>query len=216
MPSQNTPKSKKCSKCQTVKPLEDFPTCITGSYGRYNYCRECHSAYQKKLHPDRVELDEKAARTTGLRKLGLKTCTSCREVKPLDDFYLDPRRADGRQAICKECWAVKSENKYYQREYGLSPEDYTRLLDAQNGVCAICGRTPKKWRFNVDHCHKTHVIRALLCVNCNTNLLPYVERFPEWIKKAFEYLENPPAFSVLGRKTVPETNQARRKDDPFK
>jgi len=82
-------------------------------------------------------------------------------------------------------------------------------MDFQDGRCAICRRPPKNYKFNIDHCHKTHRVRALLCVNCNTNLLPYVEKFPEWIAKAIEYLKDPPAFSVVGEIFVPETNQSR-------
>ena len=214
MPNQYTkaqPTKKQCGRCKKYKVLDDFPICKNGRYGRYNYCILCHAIYQKNRHPDRAYLDEKEARKKGLRSLGLKTCTSCKNVQPLHQFYRDPRHVDGKQSECKDCWVVKTEKHYYLTEYGLSPEDYQKLLDAQDGVCAICGRAPKRNRFNVDHCHKTHRIRALLCVNCNTNLLPVVERFPEWVKNAFEYLKNPPAFSIIGERIVPETNQARKK-----
>jgi len=209
---KRTPRRKRCSKCTKLKLLAEFPICATGKHGRYNYCTPCHAEYQKLRHPSRSTLDEKAARRIGLRKLGLKTCTSCKNPQPLEEFYKDPRHTDGKQTLCKTCWAVKSEKKYFLSEYGLTPEDYQKLLDAQDGVCAICGRAPKKNKFNVDHCHRTHRIRALLCVNCNTNLLPYVERYPQWVKNAFLYLENPPAFGVIGERMVPETNQARRRD----
>jgi recombination endonuclease VII len=208
-----TPKKKRCSRCRHYKTLDQFPICANGRYGRYNYCAECHAAYQKTLHPDRQALDEKEARKTGLRKLGLKTCTSCRQVQALICFYSDPRHADGKQTVCRTCWAAKTENKYYLCEYGLTPEDYQKMLDAQDGLCAICGRAPKKQKFNVDHCHTTYRIRALLCVNCNTNLLPLVERYPQWVQNAFKYLENPPAFLILGERIVPITNHLRRKDN---
>lgn len=203
--------AKRCSRCKTLKPLEDFPPCKTGKHGVYNYCRECHTAYQKEKNPNRIIIDEKKARSTGLKKLGLKTCTSCKTVQPLDNFYNDPRHACGKQSMCKECWKQPNRDAYLYREYGLTTAEFHQLLDAQDGRCAICNRTPKKYRFNIDHCHVTNRIRALLCVNCNTNLLPFVEQFPEWIKKAFDYLVNPPAFKILGERQVPETNQARCK-----
>ena len=53
------------------------------------------------------------------------------------------------------------------RKYGLSVEQYDRILEAQGGVCAICLKAPKKQRLNVDHDHKTGVVRGLLCFRCN-------------------------------------------------
>jgi Recombination endonuclease VII len=51
--------------------------------------------------------------------------------------------------------------------YGMSPEDYARLLAGQGGVCAICQRPPSEARLCVDHCHATGQIRGLLCRSCN-------------------------------------------------
>jgi hypothetical protein len=182
-----------------------------GKDGVYSYCKPCHCAYQKERHPNRKEIDEKAARRIGLKKQELKTCTSCKTVHPYSNFYSDSRHIDGKQSICKDCWYVKGNTSYLKKEYGLTVDEFHLLLDAQGGCCVICRRPPKKNRFNIDHCHKTHRIRALLCVNCNTNLLPLIEAHPDWVKRAFDYLENPPAFEVIGKRQVPKTNQARRK-----
>ncbi|QFZ23338.1 HNH endonuclease [Saccharothrix syringae] len=35
--------------------------------------------------------------------MSTKTCTKCRTLKPLDDFYRDSSRSDGRSHQCKEC-----------------------------------------------------------------------------------------------------------------
>lgn len=208
---EKTRKRKRCGRCKDLKLVAEFPKCRTGKDGLYSYCHPCHALDQNARNPKRQEIDEKIARRTGLKKLGMKTCTSCQGVFLLNEFYSDPRHSDGKQSICKACWSEKSNRFYLQKEYGLTPEEFILLLDAQDGLCAICGRAPKHNKFNVDHCHKTHRIRALLCVNCNTNLLPYVERFPNWVQRAFTYLESPPGFAVLGERFVPETNQARLK-----
>ena len=62
--------------------------------------------------------------------------------------------------------------------YGIGIEDYKKMLNEQNGVCAICKKTepiivkktglPKS--LAVDHCHTTNKIRGLLCACCNTVL----------------------------------------------
>jgi hypothetical protein len=55
------------------------------------------------------------------------------------------------------------------RTYGLSREEHRRLLDAQNGVCAVC-KLPSRRTLCVDHCHATRQVRGLLCDKCNTAL----------------------------------------------
>lgn len=47
------------------------------------------------------------------------------------------------------------------------------MLEAQEGVCAICGKPetkPNAKYLAVDHNHETGVIRGLLCNNCNRAL----------------------------------------------
>jgi Recombination endonuclease VII len=53
--------------------------------------------------------------------------------------------------------------------YGISLEEYERLLASQNGACAICEEKFEQTPC-VDHCHKTGKVRGLLCLKCNTGL----------------------------------------------
>ena len=60
-------------------------------------------------------------------------------------------------------------------EFGITLEDYDRMVAAQGGKCAICllpppgtGRNTK--RLHIDHDHDTGEIRGLLCHACNTSL----------------------------------------------
>jgi recombination endonuclease VII len=55
------------------------------------------------------------------------------------------------------------------RNYGLSRNEHRRLLDEQNGVCAVC-KLPSRRALCVDHCHATRQVRGLLCDKCNTAL----------------------------------------------
>ena len=62
------------------------------------------------------------------------------------------------------------------RKYGINLHEYSQMLLAQNGKCAICGTTDAGTRegkakaLAVDHDHKTGKVRALLCEACNTGL----------------------------------------------
>jgi len=53
--------------------------------------------------------------------------------------------------------------------FGISIEDYNKLLLRQNGVCAVCGSNTNR-SLAVDHNHETGKVRGLLCGNCNTAL----------------------------------------------
>jgi hypothetical protein len=73
--------------------------------------------------------------------------------------------------------------------YGIFIEKYEEMLELQNGVCAICGEVCKiRESLSVDHCHKTNIVRGLLCHSCNTTL-GQMKESPEVLRKAAEYLE---------------------------
>ena len=81
-----------------------------------------------------------------------------------------------------------------KHSYGITPEDYEKMLEAQGHRCAICGTMENgksRWpgvrrKLCVDHDHSTGKVRGLLCSSCNLTL-GIVEA--EWkIKKCAEYL----------------------------
>lgn len=77
----------------------------------------------------------------------------------------------------------------YQKRYGISVDDYDRMLLEQDGKCKIClrGRPSLNTRFRffaVDHCHVTGEVRGLLCQKCN-GALAWFEKFAG---SAAEYL----------------------------
>lgn len=87
---------------------------------------------------------------------------------------------------------LTDEEKKYKRQlyrmlriYGLTEEDYLKLVKEQNGECAICH---KQDRLVIDHCHKTNLIRKLLCFKCNVLLGNALDNI-EILKNAITYLE---------------------------
>lgn len=74
------------------------------------------------------------------------------------------------------------------RLYGLSEEQYRRLLAEQKGRCAICGRPPQRRALCVDHCPVMKQVRRLLCDNCNTGLGLFGDD-PGRLRTAADYLE---------------------------
>jgi len=80
-------------------------------------------------------------------------------------------------------------DKDYQlrKTYGISLEDFARMVDKQDHSCAICKRKVEK--LFVDHCHETGSIRGLLCMNCNTGLGHFRDD-PKVLKEAIKYLKD--------------------------
>lgn len=66
-------------------------------------------------------------------------------------------------------------DKYLQRKYGITIEQYDSMLASQNNKCALCNEQFVKPP-HVDHCHKTLRVRGLLCNYCNRWVLPQVEK----------------------------------------
>ncbi|MGH7974746.1 MAG: endonuclease VII domain-containing protein [bacterium] len=79
----------------------------------------------------------------------------------------------------------------YKKKFGITIEDYNRMLVEQNNACAICARPQAnfKRKFSVDHDHKTGKVCGLLCDNCNHTLgLIYDDLVT--LQKMISYLEN--------------------------
>src|SRR2546421_13021928 len=138
-----------------------------------------------------------------------KTCGKCNAIKPITDFSLNKGKGDGRHYWCKACANEynKKRNKGLYTEafvraknlkqlYGLSSEEYQAMFLAQNGVCAACGksettldfRTNQLKNLQIDHCHKTGKVRALLCKECN-NALGLLHDDLERIRLLLKYAE---------------------------
>jgi hypothetical protein len=146
---------------------------------------------------------------------GRKKCSRCGIIKNLLEFPKDSKTLDGYNYQCKNCRSKwKKQHKeyyhlYYEKtkhlaskvkrqcylrlKYNLSVEEYNRMLEAQNGVCAICGKNEtrickgSKCNLSVDHNHETGKIRALLCSNCNVMLAKCEENL-EWLDKIKNYI----------------------------
>lgn len=78
------------------------------------------------------------------------------------------------------------------RMYGLTEADYSQMLEAQGGRCAICGTTQGRRKSGdhplyVDHDHSTGAVRGLLCQPCNS-ALGMLEDDPERLRRAISYL----------------------------
>jgi hypothetical protein len=138
-----------------------------------------------------------------------KECKYCKETKAVSEFPKGKGYKDGIRPYCIPCrqdYERKSfhKNKHkrpydyladkdrkLQKAFGISYQEYLKMLEAQQGACAICGTTDtgKRKAFAVDHCHDTGKIRGLLCSNCNTGIGNLRDNI-KLLERAIEYLRN--------------------------
>jgi len=127
-----------------------------------------------------------------------KVCKICGKEKSMEDFYTNSHTRDGRSSWCKECTGTKRRTYALIREYGITDEDYDNLLEFQEGVCAICGKSCATGRkLSVDHDHSTGKIRGLLCNYCNHKLLGPIRDNLSLLKKMVDYMEFNPSDEVF-------------------
>lgn len=144
------------------------------------------------MHYQRLKVDGDPGEATMRRRPGSPTdtekpCTSCKVVKPLDEYHRDGRTRDGRQSTCKACYHVYQTNIRRKRIYGITSAEYDRMAAEQGGRCLVCETTPAARILVVDHCHRTGKVRGLLCDRCN-RLLGVADDDIELLRKAIAFL----------------------------
>jgi hypothetical protein len=143
--------------------------------------------------------------------------TAAPEKYPQGRFKPKPCRLCGTQfnplapshLYCSDACSQRGlTSAYLKRNYGITIEDYERMLEAQNHRCKLCGGdgfpmdpARHKVRLVVDHCHETGEIRGLLCHNCNRGLGLFKDN-PSLLLSAAAYLE--------GATTIPRGSRPKR------
>jgi len=85
---------------------------------------------------------------------------------------------------------MRVKRKSVLKKFGLSIDEYNKILAKQNGVCAICKKPETVDFFKnlaVDHCHSTGIIRGLLCNRCNTCIGKFEDKI-ELFHAAIKYI----------------------------
>ena len=140
--------------------------------------------------------------------LATRACPRCNRPRPLNEFSKRKTKPGSYYSWCKACRATYGAARYeeqlerqkaYSRKYyrkkqlakhGLTPNDYDEMLKAQDGSCAICGKTPEEngKRLAIDHNHRTEEVRQLLCSRCNL-VVGWLETDFETYEQARRYLQ---------------------------
>jgi hypothetical protein len=119
----------------------------------------------------------------------VKICDKCggevepgKRCKPCWSAYMNEynRAYRAREVYKTQQKRYRTQNserhKFYKvfKKYGITADDYSRMMDEQDGVCKICGQEESSRHQNggvkklaIDHCHATGKVRGLLCERCN-------------------------------------------------
>ena len=157
----------------------------------------------------------------------LKLCHTCKIEKQLSDFHKNKTRKFGVSDYCKECQNKvdrknykKNKDKIKKRKkelynqnpqkyikisrainlkhrFGMTLDDYDRMVKEQNNLCAICNKSEtsldnkrnKIRDLSIDHDHKTGKVRGLLCNHCN-HLLGNAKDDTDILLNAINYLKD--------------------------
>jgi hypothetical protein len=145
---------KRCRLCGALKPLAEFYTaheCIDGHRGECRTCFQAQALARAEANPALREIARERAR------------------KWLEDNP-ERKRAYNRAYAEAGKKGASDRRSHLKRHFGITPEDYNRMLAEQGGGCAVCGDPPGATALHVDHCHDSGRVRGLLCFRCNSAL----------------------------------------------
>ena len=103
-------------------------------------------------------------------------CTICKNEA--QKKYMDSLEQEHKKA--------KYKNERLLSRYGISLDDYKKLIKEQKYRCKICNNRD---RLVLDHCHIRNEFRGLICSRCNT-MLGFAKDDIDILASGIEYLIN--------------------------
>jgi hypothetical protein len=165
--------TKICTKCGEEKPIAEF-------WRKNSRCRSCHNVYMREYNLNNRDKINKRKREQYQENRG--------SYRSDQSEY----RRNNKEKVraWHKTYYNNNKDKYRNssliNNFGITLEQYKDMLSLQNGLCAICGKSPEK--LVVDHSHETGKVRGLLCSNCNVGLGLFGDS-QEILNSAADYLE---------------------------
>ncbi len=137
--------TKVCPCCHFEKSIKSFGANTRYLDGLQSYCNPCKNSSKYKNKENEKRLNKNWTDKNKPRRYALNK--RWRTHNP--EVYLNSR--------------LKS-------VYKITLEEYNKMKEKQNNICAICFKAQTNKRLAIDHCHSTGKVRGLLCSSCNTAL----------------------------------------------
>lgn len=191
--------TKQCSKCKEMKPLPEFylHESTRKLHSKCKLCQVLESRQWRAKNPEKCRETAKRYNEKTKEKAAAYGAKYWKKnKKKLQKYHRKYHKKHAAEISARNKKKRAESPIPYDREqrrkshlkitFGLSIDDYDKLVKNQNGACAVCGKKPKK-RLHVDHCHATKAIRGLLCQKCNQALGLFQDDL-RVLQKAIEYL----------------------------
>lgn len=131
-------------------------------------------------------------------QISCATCDSIKNIKSKNKYYNE--RKDEINKKRKQTYNLNLEKNHDQnrkRRFGITKQEYLKMLADHNNVCAICLKPETATRSGriknlcIDHCHESEKngvmkIRGLLCSRCNIAFGAFKESI-EILQNAIKY-----------------------------
>jgi hypothetical protein len=183
--------TKTCTKCRVEKPISAFNNYAPPRGGTYSHCKECRAVNEKAYRAANADDIAAKRKAYNLANPGLREAQHRKYYAANADAINERIRA----AYAADPEAKRAKNKANNKEsrvrepevwagrrlkelYGMTLDDYARMLESQGGLCANSGcfnPPPADRRFDMDHDHACcpgkkscgKCVRGLLCRQCN-------------------------------------------------
>ncbi len=165
--------------------------------------------YSKSKYCSPHQIERQKLKITAYKELlplwSVKLCKIHGYLRPSQTI----KRLNKNQYICKFCAKNHRQPKPFTSElskarkkeraliklYGIDQKCYDEILKRQNNLCGICktyllnydSSTGVLRKMATDHCHKTKVVRGILCFKCNIGLGSFQDNI-SILENALNYL----------------------------
>lgn len=142
-----------CTGCKLTKPASEFSNKTTTKL--LSKCRDCRRALCRAWYERNIDSERERARNR-MKVYGPK------------------------QRAANKKWALENPEKarYHSRKkllgskYNMTIAEHDAMFASQGFACGACGSSDpnSKKGWSTDHCHKTGVIRGIVCHHCNIGI----------------------------------------------
>jgi hypothetical protein len=182
-----------CANCGVNSPECGFYRNPKLIRGHIPWCVSCHSkrtvSRRKKQLDGVVRIDGRKCKPRMSDEDRLK-----RNREKSSKHYhknIDQKRKYSREWARKNASPEKKRRTMLKTNYGMTPEQWQGMFEAQGCKCAICNATDpgSKIGWNTDHCHKSGRVRFILCAHCNRALGAFKDN-TDTMRKAASMLDD--------------------------